>query len=124
MTIQLRIEGPNGEQLADSLSNLLSSEFQIQPQVIASPGLAAEGTKNIDRKLAVLAIVLALPGFVNDTADVAERLQLKQRIEKLITLIHSEQQPKTKVHIEVDGKPYLPSRNNLEQILNEINQSK
>jgi len=119
--ISLRIEGPGGERLADSLDRFLKREFQVESATQSLPALkSSEGDRNIDRKLAIAAIVLALPGFINDTSELAERLEAKQRVEKLIQQIQSENQENNKVWIEVDGKPFLPSQDNLEKILDEI----
>ena len=74
--------GPNRDAIASALQDFLTAEFEgrvRREERVAEDVPTREGTT-----LAVIAIVLALPGAINELVTLAERAKLKQRLDALL----------------------------------------
>ena len=81
--LHLQIQGPNAQQLSDELAKLIEQELGKQPPLPSS--ITDEAHKSFDpTTLAVLAIVLATPGFINETMKLSERMKLAQKFQTII----------------------------------------
>jgi hypothetical protein len=77
--------GPNRDAIASALQDFLRAEFGGEvrrEEQVAEDVPTREGTA-----LAVIAIVLALPGAINQLVTLAERAKLKQRLDALLERI-------------------------------------
>jgi hypothetical protein len=83
--LHFQLEGPRSEALASELSELVEAEFGERP----APATPRQGRETLETyrgpdPLAVTAVVLAVPGAILATVDLAERLKLKQKVDRLI----------------------------------------
>jgi hypothetical protein len=78
--------GPAAEADARELADFLAGEFPDWPTHVG-PGRVvptAPGTRGDATTLAIIALVLALPGSIKNAIDLADRLKLKTKLERLI----------------------------------------
>ena len=83
--IEFRFEGPQASELADRFSALVETEFGVRPTPVrpqTDDGLA--GDKLRGEAWAIAAVVLALPAAILATMDLAKRLELKARVDRLL----------------------------------------
>ncbi len=103
--LQMRIEGPDAERLAAELAEVLEAEFGTPPQ--RRPIGALQDLNRDADSLAVVAIVLAVPGSLLAAANLAQRLELKTKIDRLLAWVRGKAPDGTPNRIEVlngDGR--------------------
>ena len=105
--LELRVEGPDAERIAAELAQVLEAELGTRPQR-SSPGAPPSPalTRGTD-PLAVAAIVLAVPGALLAATDLAQRLELKAKIDRLLAWVRGKVPEGTPNRIEVvdeDGR--------------------
>lgn len=90
--LRLHVVGPEAEAgaAADVLAELVEREFGRAPERRVEAGARREGERDLATGLAVLGVVLALPGAIKEGLDVAERLGLLERIRRLIGVAREE----------------------------------
>ncbi len=84
-SLEFQFDGPDASGDADALADFLRVEFadwaarivQRPASQVAQPATRGDG-------LAILALLLALPGSLKNAFDLAERIQLKARFDRLI----------------------------------------
>lgn len=102
--LEFHIEGPGASSVAEELASLLESEFGERPRRSERGGSSGsdEHQEKVDpTALAALAVVLALPGAIKNTLDLAQRLKLKQKLDRLIEWV--KQRPEIRITI-VSGR--------------------
>lgn len=82
--LKLRIEGPDADGLADELSLFLETEFGTRPTRRRDEERAQRTAVLRGDPLALVAVALAIPGTILAASDLARRLELRQKAEKLI----------------------------------------
>ena len=109
LTFQFQVTGPKADETADALSAFLADTFGRMPRVqkLESPKTEPGGNKKISAETwAVLAVILALPGAVYNLEKLAERHELKQKLEKLIAWGRERRagDPETYVDLLIPGR--------------------
>jgi hypothetical protein len=82
MVVRFRIEGTDRAAAADELQRLLEDELGIEPERVEVPVSEHDGRKG--DPVAIAALILAVPGAVLATMDLAQRMRLREKIGKLI----------------------------------------
>jgi hypothetical protein len=86
--LNLRVEGPDAARVADELAAFIEAEFGTRPTPVAPPGPAGPGAEPVrGDPWAVAAVLLAVPPTVLATWDLAQRLKLKARVERLLAWV-------------------------------------
>jgi hypothetical protein len=80
MTIEISIAGPNSQALAAEVEAFLAEAFQETPERRIPP---EDQTPRRGDPLAVAALILAIPGAITATFDLAHRAKLAERIDGL-----------------------------------------
>lgn len=82
--LKFRIEGPEASALAAEIREILESELATSVTERAEvPDPRGQITRSVD-PLALSALVLAVPGAILAAADLAQRLELKPRVDRLL----------------------------------------
>ncbi len=82
-SLRLYVDGPDAERLAGELSQVIEREFDARPrrELPSPPGAgAARGGDPV----ALAALVLAIPGAILAAADLAQRIKLREKVDRLI----------------------------------------
>lgn len=88
--LKLHLQGSQTEATATALEAFFAETFgEPARRESPLPPPVSEAAKAAD-PIAVAALVLSIPGALLATVDLAERLQLKQKIERLIALARRE----------------------------------
>ena len=84
--IELNFDGQGADNDARELADFLAKELPDWPARVGPGKVApsAPGTRGGATTLAIIALVLALPGTIKNTIDLAERMKLKTQLERLI----------------------------------------
>lgn len=121
LTIQLRIEGNQAESMALSLQQYVKSEWGIHSPVTSAGKAAPVQSKDLLTTLAIVGCILQIPGFINSSAELAERIQAKQKLEKLIAWIEKQGTMDGAIFwIDVGGIPYPLRAEQLPDILDAL----
>ena len=85
-SLEFQFDGPSAQDDADALAGFLRSQFADWPtQIVQRPETPADQpTMRGTGVVAVLALLLAVPGALKNAYDLAERIQLKAKFERLI----------------------------------------
>ena len=88
--LKFHLQGPQSGATAAALETFFAETFGAQARRESpSPPTVSEAEKAAD-PIAVAALILSIPGALLATVDLAERLQLKQKAERLIALARRE----------------------------------
>ena len=91
--------GPNRDALAADLQQFLKEQFQADVQ---REQRSDQQAKRDGGTLAVISLIIALPGAVNQLIALAERAKLKQRLDALLTRIRDAAGPDDVATLQVD----------------------
>ena len=84
-SIEFQFQGEARDALARELGNLLADTLADWPQHTTDKATTPTGSHKIDAvSVAVAALILAVPGAVLATWDLAKRIQLKEKVDRLI----------------------------------------
>jgi hypothetical protein len=104
MTIEISIAGPNTQVLAAEVEAFLAEAFQETPERRSQP----EGwTPHRGDPLTVAALVLAVPGAITATLDLAQRARLAERIDGLRERLRAKAAPEDTVSLLTWGETDL-----------------
>ena len=83
---EFRFDGPQAEADAQVLAGFLAKEFPDWHARVSrsQPPAKPPGTKDAALTVAIIALIVALPGALNDGLDLADRLKLTPKFERLI----------------------------------------
>lgn len=79
----LEIRGQNAAQAEQELQALFEAELGERAARLEAPAAAERGATRSD-PVAVAALILAIPSAILATMDLAQRLKLKQRVDRLL----------------------------------------
>ena len=100
--LELRIEGPDAERLADELAELLEAELDTRPRRRKeTPAQSSAGPVMRGDPLTVVAVVLAIPGAVLAAQDLARRLEVKKKADRLLAWVRGKAGEGAKNRIEL-----------------------
>jgi len=105
-TIQFRCVGPEQDQLAAELARRLTETFGVEPAPAPHRPPAKRVTRGAD-PVAVAAMILAIPGAVAATVDLAQRARLIPKLRQLIAWARELRRANPQSRIEVttpDGR--------------------
>ena len=126
-TIQLHLEGKDADKLTESLEQFLATDWEVATK---ARRLRAESDGMETKDLPTLAtvaggiygfmkFVIAIPKFLDASADIAKRANAKQRLEQLITWSEANfTDPSQVLWLEVNGIPYPVKTEKLVEMLN------
>ncbi len=104
-TMKFEFEGPNAEIMANDLGNLLAVEFADWPQrfetLHRSPRDGDLGVRG--DPVAVAALVLSVPSAILATWDLATRIRVRERVERLIRWYQQQRRSNRQTKITVIG---------------------
>ena len=126
-TIQLHLEGKDTDKLTESLEQFLASDWEVQATA-KKLRVESDGSENKDLPtLAAVAggiygfmqFVIAVPKFLDASADIAQRAKAKQQLEQLIAWSEANfTDPSQVLWLEVNGIPYPVKTEKLVEMLN------
>ena len=121
-TLKLRLSGANAEQQADALATFIQARFGIAATVTAEPVADHPGDlKSPADRVALAALIIALPGFANESLDLAERIHLKKKLDSLIAWVTEHQTgDTTSSYLNSRGQPILLNNRNVSAIIDDI----
>lgn len=80
--LRLRVEGPNAETIAAEVAVAVEAELGTAPaRTAVAP---RSGERERADPVAVAALVIAIPGAVLQAMDLAERVRLREKLERLL----------------------------------------
>ena len=84
--LEFCFESPTAQADAAELEALLREQFPDGARSMSKRPVvaAAPGERNLETTLAIITLVLTVPGFINETLDLTRRARLKERMEALI----------------------------------------
>lgn len=89
--LQFHLQGPQTDVTAAALEAFFAETFSERVRRESPPTVSSGTEKAIDPvTVAVAALILNIPNALLATANLAERLQLKQKVERLIALARRE----------------------------------
>lgn len=107
-SIQIRVKGPDHEQVSGELSDFFKSRFGHRPVITeTAPGEKQEGKKDFIGAAAlivgIISVMVALPGSVLASRDLMDRVDKKKKADDLIDLARElhEKYPDTDVTINL-----------------------
>ena len=84
-SLEFQFGGPDARDDAESLADFLRSDFADWPtRIVERPAAQAGQPTMRGDTLAILALLLALPGALKNAFDLAERIQLKAKFDRLL----------------------------------------
>lgn len=102
--LEIHLIGPRRATLAERLEQFLGQGFRHQPQRTASEEAAPVGAKA--DPVAVTALVLSIPADSLAAMDLAERIMLREKVMRLISLINRiEDETDSEALIETPREP-------------------
>ena len=101
-TITLHLEGQDTEAAMTELEALLAEQFGQTPRRITAPPQSGEDRRGMS--LALIALLVALPGAAVNTMTLAERLKLKERIQPLIAFAKRLKAEGTTIRLDAGGQ--------------------
>ncbi|WP_413205736.1 hypothetical protein [Rhodospirillum sp. A1_3_36] len=104
MTARLHISGPQAERLAADVVAVLEEVLGTPPERLPRP--ASAGIRRGD-PIAIAALVLAIPGAVVATLDLAARAKLAERLGRLLTRLRETAGPEDHLTLVSGGEPPL-----------------
>lgn len=88
--LKFHLQGPQSGATAAALETFFAETFDAKARR-ENPRIPPSGeTEKAADPIAVAALILSIPGALLATVDLAERLQLKQKVERLIALARRE----------------------------------
>ena len=82
---KIEITGPGAEEAEQELQALLREDFGAEGRRVAADPAEREPGRKIDpNTLALIAILLALPGTLDATANLAKRMELTTKVKRLV----------------------------------------
>ena len=101
--MEFRIEGPEASSVADELADFLEAEFDERPRRVAPERGSRPGSdpeKVAPDTIAAGAIaILTVPAAIKHTVDLADRLALKKKLDRLVEL--AKKMAKDRVQIRI-----------------------
>lgn len=88
--LKFHLQGPQSDATAAALEAYFAETFGETARRENLPMPAPGETQKAADPIAVAALILSIPGALLATVDLAERLQLKQKVERLIALARRE----------------------------------
>ena len=89
--IRFYVEGSDASEVARALEDHFEQEFGARPKRRSAPQpRPAPGQPERGDPVAVAALILSIPAAVLATMDLAERVQLKAKIERLVVFMREE----------------------------------
>ena len=88
--LEFHLQGEQAATTAAALETFFAETFGAEIRRESPPPLANGGAEKAVDPIAVAALVLSIPGALLATVDLAERLHLKQKVERLIALARRE----------------------------------
>ena len=79
--LELCLKGPDAERLAAELSDFMAAELGVRPRRSAAAKPPADAVMRSVDPVAVAGLILSIPGAVLATADLAERLEVKKKVD-------------------------------------------
>jgi len=104
MTIEISIAGPNTQVLAAEVEAFLAEAFQQTPERRTPP---EDRMPRRGDPLAVAALILAVPGAITATLDLAQRARLAERIDRLRERLRAKATPEDTVSLLTWGETEL-----------------
>jgi len=104
MSITITIAGPNSPALAAEVEAFLADALATQAERLPLP--EDQGIRRGD-PLAVAALVLAVPGAIAATLDLAARVRLAERVDRLLERVRGTAAPADSVRLISDAAPEL-----------------
>jgi hypothetical protein len=105
MTIEFSITGTNAGAIAAEVEAFLAEAFGRTPERRSPPEDPLP--KRDGEFLAIVAIILALPGFINETQSLADRYKLAERVGRLQERLAALAKPGDTVTLSVPGQPAI-----------------
>src|SRR3954453_6135233 len=99
--IKLHFEGQDSEAATAELETLLTAQFGHAPRRVSSPP-PSDGDRR-GASLALIALVLSLPGATENTLKLAERIRLRERVQALINYAKQLKDRGTIVRLDAGG---------------------
>lgn len=99
--IEMHIEGSNAGELADEIKAFFRAEFGVDPTETGAARSGYRSTvpeRDID-PIAVASLVLAIPGAILAAGDLAQRYQVKGKLDKLRSLLKQKLSPGNRVSL-------------------------
>jgi hypothetical protein len=90
--LRLYLEGAAAEQAAREIEDFFAQEFG-HPPVRVAPEVQTDRGKKAD-PVAVAALILTIPSAILATLDLAERIQLRKKLRRLIDLVRRQKAEK------------------------------
>lgn len=100
--IKLYFEGQDTDAATAEIETFLAEQFGQVPRRVSSPPQNAEDRRGVS--LALIALLVALPGSAVNTMTLAERLKLKERVQALIAHAKRLKAKGTTIRVDVDGQ--------------------
>ena len=99
------IDGPHLSEIADELAQLIERQFGVSPKRVRSEstGSSDSDTERTD-PVAVASLVLAVPSAIVATLTLAERLELKKKVDGLISWAKERVRERLEVRIVVSRR--------------------
>ncbi|NOY63287.1 MAG: hypothetical protein GXP10_09090 [Gammaproteobacteria bacterium] len=108
-TTKLLISGANAQQRAESLVRFIEARFgiigNIMPQTAPLGHAIAKSLS--DHDITKVALIIALPAFVNESLNLAARMELTQKVETLIEWV-AEQKTEASDLWHLDRRIFIP----------------
>ncbi len=107
MKLRFDIEGPTGGTLAEAVSAFARDQFDATPNAVEA---GAGGTSRDAATLATLGLLLAIPGSALAAMQIAEKLELKRRLERLLGRVREEDEEQARILLTINGRTTLDLR--------------
>jgi hypothetical protein len=114
-------DGREAEADAQAWADWLAREFpdwRVRPA--ANPPPPTPGTRDLALTVAIIALIVSLPGGIKDSLDLAEQLQLKAKFERLIARARERRAQRRRnpfIALPPQGKPVPLDQVKPEQLL-------
>lgn len=108
--LRFHIEGPASKQIAQSLEAFLEAEFEVRPERReGDQGITPPGGRERTDPVAVAALIVAIPSGILAAMDLAERIHLKDKVQRLIEWVRkSKTSPSDRIFLVFREGKVLP----------------
>lgn len=101
-SIEIQFHGEERDTLAEELSSLLAGDFADWPQHAVDRPIVPQGDERAD-PVTIAALVISVPAAVLATWDLAQRIKVKEKVDRLIGWARrkSTESPRTQMTIHL-----------------------